>query len=378
MADQQPEVGAAPTSDTPAPAIDRAARVDASRAQTRADVLAELEKQAPPAATEAKPADKKVESKPADKATEKKPDKPAAAADDLDDDLEAAAPELGDDLDEADLDDEDAELEAAAKLDPDTAKRHALLKKQEARAKETLQRDRAAFVAEIEQWKPRIAKVERLEKLTKDVRFKPAEVLIELGLQESDFEAAAQDLYARSTEGAKDPKRRDHVARLQRERERDAKLEAYEKKIDELSTKVESREQAAQDVAQLDSYFGTIEKHAGAHAPLLAKQLEANPKRARADLTRIAWELAQVTGSMPKKKVVMATYEKNRRAELEELGIDTKQFTPKPKTPDSRKEPAGDNAQTQRLDTQVPRSAPKSARELRDEVVGALESGSLE
>jgi hypothetical protein len=343
MADQQTEVGSATNAAEQAPAGDRASN--------RASIIAELE------AAEKKPEPQAVAAKPA----------PVEQADDDVDESADADAHVDDDADDGDPD---------LGKDPETAKRMASVKKAEERSRAELARDRAEFERDRDQHK---AKLDRFDHLAARAKYAAAEVLEALGLNEDDFEAAAKDLYARSKQFAADPKNKDAAARLQREREERDRLAKNEREVSELKAQLEREKIEARADREIAAFMGTVEKSISEDAsPLVAKQIAKNHARALSALYAVANEIAQRTGAMPSPKAVVAAYEKQRRADLEEAGIDMSQYVKaKPNNLSAEKKKTAPTLDTQDQRT-PPRSASKSQRDTRSEVVAALEAGNLD
>lgn len=267
-----------------------------------------------------------VEETPAPKKTSKKP---AAAEDedeleDEDDDAEDELEEVADEDDEDDLDledDEDENLEdkddedddEPGKQDPELAKRLSKVQKYEkkvrdqatAREKQFAQ-ERDAFIAE---WKPKIEEYEKFEKL-KGSKSNVAGVLKMLGYSEDDFEEASKILWGLSKTGGADPKNRDAVTRMQRERELREQVEAANKRAEAIEAKLEKLETDSQANQKLEAYLGRVTKAIGEETPLVKKRMELAPKSTRRAIEKVAYQLAQKAGGLVDPKRVARAYEK--------------------------------------------------------------------
>ncbi len=248
---------------------------------------------------------------------------------------EAAEPEqeavAEDESAEEDAPAEEAEEpeEQEAKPDAESGKRLEQVRKTEARMREQIKRDRDAFVSErdafVAEWKPKIEAAERFERMRESARnpYTIAELLLEAGMAEDDFEAAAQALYAHSTKGKADPKNREYVARSKRERDLADQLASVQKRLDAQETKERQAAEEAKARAEGERIIRGIVKTVKPDAsPLLVAALAKNTERTHQRLAQIAGELFDREGVMPDAAEVHAEYERVRREELTELGID--------------------------------------------------------
>ena len=265
--------------------------------------------------TEAKPAEVV---KPAETA---KTDEKAA-------EVEAKKPESDEDDDTSDK--PKAEDVKDEPTDAEGEKRRAMLAKTEKKQRETLARERADAKAELAsevervkaQLAPRYAAAEKFEAAAKRAKHDPVSALRSLGLTEEDFEHASRQLYYASPAAAKDPKNRVIAEQSLKERESATRQDVLEAKLAAMEAKEQAREQAAQLEQQKTRYVDEIAKGIPDDAPLLKKLHEKSPAKARAAMWSTAEKLYAETGEMPDADDVGAAYEKQRRAELEDLGID--------------------------------------------------------
>ncbi len=352
---------------TEAPVAEANQGFRASFEASKAAVLAELE--AGPAEAQGQDAPAAVE-----------PSTEAAAVEAV----AAEATEVDADAIEVD-DDEPGALEAAietapAITDPDTAKRIANVQRAEKRSRELIAKERtelSELKASIERERLEIARqldeVKAFSQLKAKARYAPAEVLAALGLTDDDFEPAARDLYTRSKAGAQDPRNREAAARMQAEREYRDKVGQLESKLQEMEQRNQQQAQQAQYQQAWQSYYSDVVKTATPdEAPLLSKALSKNPTKTQQALQNLATQICNEVGEWPDAADVVAVYEKNRRAELEELGIDL----------NTKAAPASTASPTKTLapgaKASTPARAKKSRQEEREDVLAALESGRLE
>jgi hypothetical protein len=304
----------------------------------------------------------------------------ADADDDSDDDEDEDDKSDSDDDDEDADDDEDGKQEASDDDDEDEAadsesvKRRRHLQRREERFRLEMTRHRAALEREKQEWqqsKGELAtKVQRLEKASSRVRYEPEAVLAELGVTEDDFALVAHRLYALSKEGKADPKRKEAVTQLTKEREIADRLAATEKKNQELEERLKKQGEEQEITREGTKFMRRIVKSVDAEsAPLVKRQLERNRAKAEAGLATVAMELAEKHGKVPDVAKVIRIYEKRRREELAELS-DT---APAKKDAKAGKKTGKTDAKSEKA-----KPAPASNRALRDDIVGALEAGDFD
>lgn len=269
-----------------------------------------------------------VEETPAAKKSEAKKAPAKSRDEDLDDDEEGVEVdeddgdegeeelELADEDDEStesdDEDDEDDDA-GAKKEDPELAKRLAKVQKRDARMREQFDarekafaKERDAFVAE---WKPKVEAYEEFEKL-KQRKSDVAGVLKAIGYVEDDFEDISKILWGLSKTGAADPKNRDAVARMQRERELREEAAAARREAAEVKKMLEQRDEDAEANRRVDAYLGRVTKAIGDETPLVKKRLELAPKSTRRAIEKVAYELAKKAGGFVDPKKVVRVYER--------------------------------------------------------------------
>lgn len=247
-------------------------------------------------------------------------------------------PEDGDDttLDEDAPDEKGGEAkrdEDAAKTDPDLAKRLAIVSKHEKRSKEReaqakaaldrerqeLRRERETIDRDIQAAR---SEIEAFTKLKDRARFDAAGVLRALGLTDDDMEPASRQLWALSKAQAADPKNREAAGRMMRERESDDRITKLERELaDQKQAAAEAK--AHSEAAQKgQAYLASVIKAATDEHPLAKRLIEKSPERSREKFAAIASELFDRDGDLPDAEDVLAEYEKRRRTELEEDGVD--------------------------------------------------------
>jgi hypothetical protein len=232
--------------------------------------------------------------------------------------VEAAADEA-EPVDDEDAETEDSDEEAVA--DPKAAKGLDAVRKAEKRHREKMEADRAEFAAEREKHKESLSELANFKEMAKRAKYDPVPVLRALGLTEDDLTAVAHAVYAESKEGAADPKRRDAAARQLREREKEDKLTATEKRIQDLEAKLERKEQEATERAAVEQFVSEATAAAKAKAPLIAHYMAHDPDTYNAGVFA-AYGRLEKAGKKPTPTAVIAEYDRHERARLTKLGID--------------------------------------------------------
>jgi hypothetical protein len=268
-------------------------------------------------------------------------------------------------------------------VDPLTEKRLAKIQAAEKRAKETLAKERAELERLRAEKPAPDREYEEFKALKARAATDPMAILRALGMDpEHTAKVAWQHHLAEKEPNA--PQHREIAARLQREKEESENQTAQERRLAELEAKLEQRDQQAQYASAWQSFYGDVVKTATAEtseAPLLKTALAKNPTRTAQRIERLAHELFRETGEWPDAADVLATYETQRRAELEEHGIDVATVIKQPKKPQQepeKKRPGQTLTPDLSTTTAVPRNGAKSIRERRAETLALLEAGKLD
>ena len=272
-----------------------------------------------------KPAEEapKVEAKPVEKPAEVKADAEKPAEDEK--------PKTDDDAD-----DDEEKVEAkpdekpAEPADPESDRRRVMLAKTEKKQREDIAREKAAARAEIQSevervkasLSPQLDAVRRFEVAQKRAKSDPVAALRALGLSDEDFEHASRQLYYASPAAAKDPKNRIAAEQSIQRHEADSRVDQLQAKIDAMEAKEAQREQSAKLEQQKGQYLDHVAKGVTDETPLLQKLIAKNPTKARTAMWATAEAFFAETGEMPDAEDIAVAYEKQRRAELEDLGID--------------------------------------------------------
>ena len=300
-----------------------ASETGASTGDIRSAILSELsagpkdDSPAPAAEVETAPAEEaEAEAEPTEEVE--------AAADDTDD----GAP--------VDEDEDDPDLTSD---DPKVQKGLDAVRVAEKRMRAAAARDRAAFDAERQKWQAQVDKVAEFEALAKRAKYDPAAVLRALGMNEDDFEIAAHALYGESKAASADPKQKAAAMARLKEREKEDKLSANEKRIADLEAKLEQQNTQARAQAEAAAYIQQINTVAAAKHPLVAQYLKADPEDTGDKLVAEYNRLSQTLNRAPKPAEVVAAFDKRERARLTKLGIDPAAIV-KPKVVANSNKPA--------------------------------------
>lgn len=301
--------------DQPAVVAGEANGASAAAAVTREALLAEMPfRDDSASAAEAEPAKAAKVEPAADEVAAKDPAEPTA------EDIEADAAESEDD----------------DKPDADTQKRLGLVERAEKRARQQLAAERREFEEErrtvaAEAKAIRTAQ-EKFEAAKKRAKHDPAAVLRELGLGDDDFEYAAQQIYALSKAGAADPKRRAAVEAAMRDREKGDELATLRREVEEMKKAREAAIAEATHRETREAWVASVSKEIDpAKSPLAARHLAKSPAKAHAMMFEVTLDLMnQNDGEEPSPAEVAAAYEKRRRTQLEDEGVDVDALIAKP------------------------------------------------
>lgn len=309
-----------------------------------------------------------------------------------------------------------AEVETAAptpapeSTDPETAKRLATIQAAEKRSRDQTKAARAEVEASARkletEWAPRIKAAEDFEALRAKAKrgsVHLVDAVRALGIGEDDFEAAAQALYAHSKAGAADPARKGQAERMLREREEATRVDATQKRLEELEAKLESKDRQSEfqtlQSGYLDGAVDTIADTSPIARAAVAAIEKARAAGTPADKARAGqlatklrgklWEITvalteELGGDVPDFADVIARYEDLRGAELDELGIPrptAATTTPKQNAKPAEKQTPARTLSNDLSTTRVPRptqSGDVHRKDHRKESLRMIESGKLE
>lgn len=350
---------------TPGPIARAQSRIRAGRA----DTLAALEAGAESAPTMAEP----------------KPVEKAASSD-----VEVEPETTEAHVDEPDTEAKPEEKVEAAPTDPESTKRLASIQAAEKRSREKVAKEReslaaekAALAKERAELEAMRSEAESLKKARERAKIDPVGYLEAAGVD--DLEYAARMAFAKH-KGATDPAQREAHARELQRREQQDDVGALKREMADLRAELARERQQAQFDSHQTAYLDHAVKAIGDSAPIAKALAAKNPAKLRAALwTTTERLIAENEGDVPDFGEVIETYESQRRAELDELGVslpaagkaattETKQNN---QTAD-KKHPAktlGNDLSTPRVPRPVSK---KSDREHRAETLAMLEREQLE
>ena len=225
------------------------------------------------------------------------------------------------------------------KPDAQTAKGLAAIDKQAAKfraeqktAREELAMERADLARRTAELNAKAGSLDELRTLAKK---NPVAALAKLGIEsEDDLEVVAKTAYANSKTGKADPRNKAYAEQTAKEREYATKLEALEAQQAELKQYVSQRDQQAALEQARATYSDAAVKAIPAEPSLIGTLHAKNPGKARSALLELGIKMerdaAVEDGAQPHEygkytpshAAVVAEYEKQRRAELEEQGVD--------------------------------------------------------
>jgi hypothetical protein len=255
-------------------------------------------------------------------------------------------------------------------------------RKAEQHMRRQLATERAEMQADFDRqrtaWQQKLDKAAELEQRVAKGKDDPIALLEAHGYDVESYEAIAHLLYSLTPEGQKDPKRKAAALAALKERKSAGSVADIRRELDEFKKSQAEREEQAQVQARIDAYAGAIAKAAGDATPLAKAALAKNPERTQQRLLVIADRLYMESGpsndlrDVPKPAEVLAAYEKERAAELEELGIDPKTIGRGPAATNATAAAAATNATTTAAaNTAQPNGAPPKRRS-REELLAGI------
>lgn len=319
-------VGAVPAPATPAapaaarapdPSVARAAKLASVSAGLAATLKPDSPAPAEPAAsTGAAPTGKTAEPAPAPvveaPAADKKPPVVAAKPADKDDKAEPV---------------DDKTAKAIAAID----RRAAAFRQEQSAATAKLELDRAELAKLRADVDGRGTSDKELRELAKR---DPVAALAKLGIDtEDDWEVVGRGAYARTKAGKADPRAQPAVAQTARERQVDGEIAELRQQNKELVDHLRTQSAQQQSAKFVGEYLDSAVKAIPATPSLIGRLHAKSPEKARQALlaTGKAMEREAMAAEGTKKydpshtpshDELIARYEKNRRAELEEHGVD--------------------------------------------------------
>lgn len=214
-------------------------------------------------------------------------------------------------------------------VDPKTAKALAQIDKQAARFREEQKKAKAELEVERAEIARMRAEAQAFAKSLDDLRGlakkDPIALLEKMGIQsEDEWEVVGRSAFPRTKAGKADPNAAKVAAQTARERELMQQLEDLKKTTEELRNEFKQRDQQATTQQFIQRWQDEAVKAIPADKPtLIAKLHEKSPQKARQALLEIGARLERENDNeTPSHAEVIAEYERMRRAELEEQGVD--------------------------------------------------------
>lgn len=305
------------------------------------------------------------------------PDKQASTPAEVEAPDQEAAPDVATDAPDA---------ETTEQPDAETQKRLDMVTRAEKRSRQQLTKERQDFEAErrehVDAQRAHKAEVESFTRSKTTARKDVVSHLRGLGFQEEDFALAAQQMYLQTKGAAADPQRKAAVTAETEKRE-------LRDEIAELRAWRDEQEQAKQKHAVEQTQSQRAEAYANTmlaqvnetSTPLVHRQFSKSPQKAIEGLVKTYDALVAEFDDVPDHADVVKAYEKRRRVELEEEGVDVdtligKKAAPVVAKPAGRTLGSGNAAGATRPKPGTPKRLPNGhlAPESRDEILGEMKS----
>lgn len=245
----------------------------------------------------------------------------------------------------------DAKPEAKADedVDPKTAKGLAAIDKQAKKFREEQAAARKSFESEMAQARADFAReraeltqqMTQLGDLRQLAKRDPISLLRKLGIEhEDEWETIGRGAFPFTKQGKADPRSAQLAQQAIRERERDDDIATVRKQNEALLERLEAMEKRSQAEKYVEEYGTGLVKSIPTEPTLISKLHAKSPAKARQALLDIAVRLERDNdGETPDHADVIAEYERTRRAELEEQGVDVDALL-KPPVAEKPKAPA--------------------------------------
>ncbi len=221
------------------------------------------------------------------------------------------------------------------KPDPVAAKRIEAIQKAEKESKVRLQQERAEAErvfdqrrAEFErEWRPRVEKAEKVQKLLDRAHVDPVALADERGWDKETKLYIAEPLY-RDAKGDDDPKNRQYRAEQMRHRETASKTGELEKQLTEMKSKFEQLERSQRAEKETAKAATLVSDK----TPVLQNMLRVNPEKEQSRLRDAINFIREQTGRDPDLSEVVTQLEEVEAETLRAYGIDPTAAFGKPKT----------------------------------------------
>lgn len=208
--------------------------------------------------------------------------------------------------------------------DPKTAKGLAAIEKQAKRFRD----EQSAAKAELDVERAEIARLRaeatgKVTSIAELKKMKPLEVLEALGFEsEDDYDVLARGAYAKTKAGKTDPRLKQQAEQTAEARDLKTTVAELRKQIEELGGEFTKRDARAQTEAFVAKWQDEAIKAIPEEPSLIGRLAAKSPEKARDVLLTIGKYLEKQTGETPTHAECIEEYEKYRRAELEDTGVD--------------------------------------------------------
>jgi len=218
---------------------------------------------------------------------------------------------------------ESAPSELDEKLDQ-IARQEAAGKK---RVDEYMEQERAKFQKEMAEWQGKIEEMRQeatsLDDLKRRARYDLPSVAAELGIDlTEDGEALARQFYSMSKAAADNPQAKEQARATMREREMATKLSATEKRLEELTKRLDTQAETERTQKQAAEYISGVQRLADSEQyPLVKHLIDSEPEEADNMLRVVAARLmdANPAAAIPEPAAVLAELEKEQKATRERM-----------------------------------------------------------
>lgn len=232
---------------------------------------------------------------------------------------------------EPEVEPEEPAAEPEPEPDPEVERRAAQLRRQELRQREAAKREREAITRERESLRADRQEIEQYKALKARAKYDPAGVLRHMGLTDDDMAPAAKQIYSFAKEAAADPKNREAVERMMLQRQKDAEIDELKQWKEGIEREKREARERDEQIRHAQRFLGAV--HKAVKPGTLAAHFTAKGGKSAEKVTQmfaaITNDLAE-DGDLPLHADVVAEYERRRREELEEAGVDVAALLKKP------------------------------------------------
>ena len=197
-----------------------------------------------------------------------------------------------------------------------------------------------------------------------------------LGWSQDQLEDAARMVFAQSPKGMADPRYREQATRTAKDMQANTELQKLQKRTEELEGQLNAQREQQYVETYLENVAMAVNEEA---TPLVNSMIERNPESTMEKLHQMADYLYRETGEVPDADDVVAEYEKARRTELEELGLDVSSIGKRRKKSKNKTHNAGEKKTARTLTNKLNKPTksqpePETEDELDAQIVAELEA----